>query len=194
MPKVPLHELDVFTTGDAAKACHVSQQTIIRCFDSGTLKGFRVPGSRFRRIPREKLMDFMKENGIPMDMVESPIQQQYLHLLTTPELQKILERNNNGSTITYNSSFDLGLQMPDLSGTLVVDDRSCTATGLDSITKVLGDIRNETPEKLRSVGILSRCRPVSKLPFDDILGPETGNDELAEEILAFHKNRNGKHN
>ena len=37
----------VFTTGEAAKICKVSQQTIIRCFDSGQLKGFRVPGSRF---------------------------------------------------------------------------------------------------------------------------------------------------
>ncbi|MFM8398687.1 MAG: regulator, partial [Pirellula sp.] len=28
----------VFTTGEAAKICKVSQQTIIRCFDNGTLK------------------------------------------------------------------------------------------------------------------------------------------------------------
>ena len=55
----------VFTTGEAAKICKVSQQTIIRCFDSGGLKGFRVPGSRFRRIPREHLYAFMKENNIP---------------------------------------------------------------------------------------------------------------------------------
>jgi excisionase family DNA binding protein len=61
----------VFTTGEAAKICKVSQQTIIRCFDSGQLKGFRVPGSRFRRIPRELLYKFMKENGIPTDALES---------------------------------------------------------------------------------------------------------------------------
>jgi excisionase family DNA binding protein len=61
----------VFTTGEAAKICKVSQQTIIRCFDSGQLKGFRVPGSRFRRIPREHLYKFMKENGIPTDALES---------------------------------------------------------------------------------------------------------------------------
>lgn len=61
----------VFTTGEAAKICKVSQQTIIRCFDSGQLKGFRVPGSRFRRIPREILYKFMKENGIPTDALES---------------------------------------------------------------------------------------------------------------------------
>ncbi len=60
----------VFTTGEAAKICKVSQQTIIRCFDNGTLKGFRVPGSRFRRIPRDQLFSFMKDNGIPTDALE----------------------------------------------------------------------------------------------------------------------------
>jgi excisionase family DNA binding protein len=61
----------VYTTGEAAKICKVSQQTIIRCFDSGQLKGFRVPGSKFRRIPRDVLYKFMKENGIPTDALES---------------------------------------------------------------------------------------------------------------------------
>jgi len=61
----------VFTTGEAAKICKVSQQTIIRCFDNGQLKGFRVPGSKFRRIPREALYKFMKDNGIPTDALES---------------------------------------------------------------------------------------------------------------------------
>jgi excisionase family DNA binding protein len=60
----------VFTTGEAAEICKLSQQTIIRCFDSGQLKGFRVPGSRFRRIPRDSLLRFMKDNGIPMDGFE----------------------------------------------------------------------------------------------------------------------------
>jgi excisionase family DNA binding protein len=61
----------VFTTGEAAKVCKVSQQTIIRCFDNGQLKGFRVPGSKFRRIPREALYKFMKDNQIPTDALES---------------------------------------------------------------------------------------------------------------------------
>jgi two-component system, OmpR family, response regulator len=60
----------VFTTGEAAEICNVSQQTIIRCFDSGRLQGFRVPGSRFRRIPRADLIRFMKANEIPADILE----------------------------------------------------------------------------------------------------------------------------
>ena len=59
-------EKDVFTTGEAARICNVSQQTIIRCFDRGRLRGFRVPGSRFRRIPRGSLIEFMRSNKIPV--------------------------------------------------------------------------------------------------------------------------------
>ena len=61
----------VFTTGEVAQICKVSQQTVIRCFDSGRLKGFRVPGSRFRRIPRDALISFMKTNSIPLDHLET---------------------------------------------------------------------------------------------------------------------------
>jgi len=57
----------VYTTGEAAEICRLSQQTIIRCFDSGQLKGFRVPGSKFRRIPRKSLIEFMKANSIPLE-------------------------------------------------------------------------------------------------------------------------------
>lgn len=57
----------VFTTGEAAEVCKVSQQTIIRCFDAGRLGGFRVPGSKFRRIPRNDLIRFMKANNIPLE-------------------------------------------------------------------------------------------------------------------------------
>ncbi len=62
---------ELFTTGEAAEICKVSQQTIIRCFDSGRLEGFRVPGSKFRRIPRQSLIRFMKENGIPLDNIDT---------------------------------------------------------------------------------------------------------------------------
>ncbi len=62
---------DLFTTGEAADVCKVSQQTIIRCFDAGRLDGFRIPGSKFRRIPRQSLVKFMKENNIPLDNLDS---------------------------------------------------------------------------------------------------------------------------
>ena len=67
VPDAALFAKQVYTTGEAADICKVSQQTIIRCFDAGRLNGFRVPGSRFRRIPREELIRFMRTNDIPTD-------------------------------------------------------------------------------------------------------------------------------
>lgn len=61
----------VFTTGEVAGICKISQQTVIRCFDSGRLHGFRVPGSKFRRVPRDALIEFMKVNNIPLENLDS---------------------------------------------------------------------------------------------------------------------------
>ena len=71
--RLPWTDKEIFTTGEAAEICRISQQTIIRCFDSGRLRGFRVPGSRFRRIPRAELIRFMKCNEIPTDILESKV-------------------------------------------------------------------------------------------------------------------------
>lgn len=60
----------VYTTGEAADICKLSQQTIIRCFDNGQITGFRVPGSKFRRIPHAALVKFMQDNHLPMDGLE----------------------------------------------------------------------------------------------------------------------------
>jgi len=69
-PSEDLHTKRLFTTGEVAKICGVSQHTIIRCFDSGKLGGFRVPGSKFRRIPRGELIMFMRENNMSTNVLE----------------------------------------------------------------------------------------------------------------------------
>ena len=56
----------LYTTGEVAARTGLSQQTIIRCFDSGRIGGFRVPGSSSRRITHEALITFMRSHGIPM--------------------------------------------------------------------------------------------------------------------------------
>lgn len=81
----------VFTTGEAAEVCKVSQQTIIRCFDSGRLQGFRVPGSRFRRIPRAELIRFMRANEIPADILEGADKKRVLVVDDDPDILELLE-------------------------------------------------------------------------------------------------------
>lgn len=60
-------EKDVLTTGEVAKICNVAPRTVSKWFDTGQLKGYRIPGSKDRRIPMAQLIRFMKEHGIPFD-------------------------------------------------------------------------------------------------------------------------------
>lgn len=58
---------NVLTTGDVARICNVAPRTVSKWFDSGQLKGYRIPGSKDRRIPLSELVRFMKANNMPTD-------------------------------------------------------------------------------------------------------------------------------
>jgi len=115
----------VFTTGEAAKICKVSQQTIIRCFDNGQLKGFRVPGSRFRRIPREMLYKFMKDNGIPTDALESGRRKVLLVDDDTELVEimtKFLEEDGRFEIKIATTGFDAGMLVKEYRPDIIVLD------------------------------------------------------------------------
>ncbi len=115
----------VFTTGEAAKICKVSQQTIIRCFDNGSLKGFRVPGSRFRRIPRDQLFAFMRDNGIPTDALESG--KRKLLIVDDDEnlvelMSDVFQSDGRFDIKTANNGFDAGMLVKEFRPDLVILD------------------------------------------------------------------------
>lgn len=116
---------EVFSTGEAAKVCRVSQQTIIRCFDSGRLKGFYVPGSRFRRIPRDELIKFMKENDIPLDNLDSG-KKKILVVDDDPEIVdlfvEVLERDGRFEVRTASTGYDAGILTQQVRPDLIVLD------------------------------------------------------------------------
>lgn len=160
----------VFTTGEAAKICKVSQQTIIRCFDSGQLRGFRVPGSRFRRIPRESLYAFMKENKIPTDALESG-KRKVLVVDDDKDLVEllvdVLERDGRFETRSVNNGFDAGLMayeyrpdliildvmLPDINGKEVcVRVRGNNSLQAVKIICVSGIVEEDKIEELRRAG------------------------------------------
>jgi excisionase family DNA binding protein len=58
---------DVLTTGEVAKICNVAPRTVSKWFDSGALTGYRIPGSKDRRIPLAQLIKFMKQHGMPLN-------------------------------------------------------------------------------------------------------------------------------
>ena len=58
---------DVLTTGEVAKICSVAPRTVSKWFDTGALTGYRIPGSKDRRIPLNQLIKFMKHHGMPLN-------------------------------------------------------------------------------------------------------------------------------
>jgi len=116
---------DLFTTGEAAEICRVSQQTIIRCFDAGRLNGFRVPGSKFRRIPRQSLIKFMKENNIPLDNIDFG-KKKVLIVDDDTEIAElivdVLARDGRFDTKTAASGYDAGIQTQQFRPDLILLD------------------------------------------------------------------------
>jgi excisionase family DNA binding protein len=116
---------ELFTTGDVAEICKVSQQTIIRCFDAGKLEGFRVPGSRFRRIPREKLIKFMKENDVPLESLDSG-RKKVLIVDDDAEIVElivdVLDRDGRFESKTASSGYEAGISTQQFRPDLILLD------------------------------------------------------------------------
>lgn len=129
---------NVFTTGEVAEICQVSQQTVIRCFDNGRLQGFRVPGSRFRRIPRESLIQFMKDNGIPLTHLEVG-KKRVLVVDDDPAivemLFELLERDGRFDVRTASNGFDAGLRTQEFRPDLIVLDYMLPDINADAVIR-----------------------------------------------------------
>ena len=160
----------VFTTGEAAQVCKVSQQTIIRCFDNGRLGGFRVPGSKFRRIPRAELMKFMKNNDIPLSALEGDRRR----VLVVDDDAQILELfrdmfdgDDRFEVRTCSTGYDAGMltesfkpqlivldyMLPDVNGNVVCERiRSREDMDTTKIVFVSGVVRSEEIDGLKKAG------------------------------------------
>ena len=173
----------VFTTGEAAQICKLSQQTIIRCFDSGQVEGFRVPGSKFRRIPRESLIKFMKENHIPLD----GLQDDKIRVLVVDDDPDIIELFNDTlakdprfEVATATTGYDAGVQtqqfMPDL---LVLDYMLPDING-----NVVCETIRRRPE-LSHIKILIISGAASGAAVEELVA--AGADELVEKPFDIGK-------
>ena len=165
-----LAEKQVLTTGEAAELCRVSQQTIIRCFDSGRLTGFRVPGSRFRRIPRSELIRFMRINEIPVDLLDDD-QVRVLVVDDDPSIVRIIEemlgREERFEVRTASTGYDAGMMtrefrpnivlldymLPDVNGNVVCERIKSDSDLADTrIIIISGVVRQEEIDALLESG------------------------------------------
>ncbi|MEX0653507.1 MAG: response regulator [Phycisphaeraceae bacterium] len=173
----------VFTTGEAAEVCKVSQQTIIRCFDSGRLKGFRVPGSRFRRIPREELIRFMRQNDIPADVLQKGKRK----VLVVDDDEQILElfvdvlsRDERFEIKTAGTGYDAGMMTEQFKPDLIVLDYMLPDINGNVVCKRI----RETVE-MQHTKIIIVSGVVNQDEIDDLL--EAGADEFVKKPFNVEK-------
>lgn len=101
---------DVLTTGEVARICHVAPRTVSKWFDSGELKGYRIPGSRDRRIPAEGLAAFMRAHGMPLDGLDGEVcRVLIIGEDVSPELLAACSGSGRYEVRTAGSGFEAGL-------------------------------------------------------------------------------------
>ena len=181
----------VFTTGEAAEICNVSQQTIIRCFDRGRLTGFRVPGSKFRRIPRAELLRFMRDNGIPADLLGDSA----IRILVVDDdpgivrlMEELLGRDGRFEVRTATTGYDAGMatrefrpnlvlldyMLPDVNGNVVCERLRADPELSDTrIIVVSGVVRQDEIDTLLAAGA------------DDFVAKPFDAEELIARIVAL---------
>lgn len=193
----------IFTTGEAAAICKVSQQTIIRCFDAGRLTGFKVPGSKFRRIPRDELIRFMNANGIPLDVLEGA-KRRVLIVDDDPRIVEVFEeifsRDARYELRSAKTGYDAGLlteafrphliildyMLPDINGNVVCRRmRENPAYNDIKVLIISGVVKREDVEGLMAAGAAGFIQKPFKVgelmtKVDELLerGEETNNGHL----------------
>jgi excisionase family DNA binding protein len=106
-------EKDVLTTGEVAKICNVAPRTVSKWFDSGSLRGYRIPGSKDRRIPVGELIKFMRAHGIPLEGLSSGRTRVLIvddQQDVTSVLQKVLSEQTNYEVRVASSAFEAGIE------------------------------------------------------------------------------------
>lgn len=83
---------EILTTGEVARICRVAPRTVSKWVDTGQLRGYRIPGSRDRRIPLQQLIRFMKAHGMPLDAIETG-QTRILVVDREPDLTELIQQS-----------------------------------------------------------------------------------------------------
>jgi DNA-binding response OmpR family regulator len=91
----------------------VAPRTVSKWFDSGQLKGYKIPGSKDRRIPKQQLIKFMQLHGIPLDGITSGSTRVLIvddEKEVTDALQKVLTEQAKYEVKVAASTFAAGLE------------------------------------------------------------------------------------
>jgi excisionase family DNA binding protein len=147
----------VFTTGQVAKICKVAPRTVSKWFDSGRLKGYRIPGSQDRRIPREQLIRFLKEHSMPLGDLEEEEWHKILIIgaesLFINRIQEMLPEDEDFKYELANTGFEAGTMAQSFHPDTIVID---LAMGRSEALQIAANLRkNPLYEATQIIAIAS---------------------------------------
>jgi len=150
---------NVLTTGDVAKICNVAPRTVSKWFDNGQLKGYRIPGSKDRRIPVSELIRFMKANNMPAPTL--PVGKIRVLIVNGDDgaasaLADTLRTQADYEVQTANSNFETGTIAQKFAPHVLLV--SLLAEGIDA-TSICKSIR--TNEDLQTIKIIALANQLS---------------------------------
>lgn len=181
----------VFTSGEVAKICGVSPDTVSRWFDLGQIQGYRLGPGGDRRIPFDSLRQFMLNHGIPLDRLE---EDEYRILVVDDDpyyldiIPAALAKAGDYTVFVASTGFDAGalvaehtphllildIHLSDMDGRMVCERvKSRTDTKHTRILAISGFLDDEEIRKLTDYG------------FDDYLKKPFSLAELTERVQTL---------
>ncbi len=141
-----LKRRDILTTGQVARYCRVAPRTVSKWFDSGKLKGYRIPGSHDRRIPTNALLKFMRDHNMPTaDLVGDLVARVLLVTqddVFASELRATLKDRQTYEVVVAGDAFAAGLAVGERAPQAVVIDYSIGDLEAERIASSFGsDLR-----------------------------------------------------
>jgi len=150
----------VLTTGEVAKICNVAPRTVSKWVDSGQLRGYRIPGSKDRRIPHDQLVRFMRAHGIPLNELDTGVRR--VLVLDVDRglcdvIRKTLVEHGGYQVSAVESSFEAGAALVELRPHLFLIDISLS----DVIPRAIARYLRSTPD-LRHTALWGMARGMSE--------------------------------
>ena len=185
----------VYTTGDVARICQVAPRTVSKWFDTGRLKGYRIPGSLDRRIPRDGLIEFMRSHGMPLGELGT-VQGGKVLIIGMPAAEQVIVEKlllaSGMTTISAANAFEAGaLAMEQRPQCVVIDVSIGTnearmianyfkSAGRDAMTRVVGLVSDDESADSSTANTYDEK---FRRPFDPALLAARVKS-LAEKVLA----------
>ena len=159
---------NVLTTGDVARICHVAPRTVSKWFDNGQLKGYRIPGSKDRRIPLSELIRFMKVHNMPTaELAVGKIRVLIAdsNVQTASSLSSVLKSRADYDVQTARSSFETGAIVRTFSTHVLLV--SLVGEGIDAMGVCKGIRENDD---LRTIKIIAMVKDLNESEAVALLG------------------------